>query len=166
MNLKIKVNIKKLDEKAVIPTYALNGDAGLDLTTVSISQEVSEDGVPMLVYHSGLSVEIPEGYVGLVFPRSSISKTSLTMTNCVGVIDSGYRGEIVSKFKLNTNAAGAIYPVGDRFAQMIILPYPEIEFDVTEELSETERGDGGFGSTNEPKLETLEGKVETVEAEA
>ena len=157
----LKVKIKKLKENAVVPMYAKQGDAGLDLTVVEITNEMSEDGVPMLVYHSGLSIEIPEGYVGLLFPRSSISKTSLTLTNSVGVIDSGYRGEIMAKFKINTNTLAAVYPVGDRFAQLIIMPYPIIEFEVSEELTETERGEGGYGSTNTNREDDVQLDSET-----
>lgn len=148
----MKVNIKKLKEEAVIPTYAKKGDAGLDLTAINISK----DNVGNITYHTGLAVEIPQGYVGLLFPRSSISKKQQFLTNCVGVIDSGYRGEIMAKFKPVMGTYDTIlelfesneYQVGDRIVQMIILPYPQIEFEEVEELSETERGYGGFGSTN------------------
>ena len=136
----MKVNIKKLVESAVIPTYAKPGDAGMDLYSTSI--EVSEDGV--VTYGTGLSMEIPEGYVGLLFPRSSNYKQNLVLCNSVGVIDSGYRGEIMFKyFQIGEN----MYKVGDRVGQIIILPYPQIEFTEVENLSQTERGEGGFGHT-------------------
>jgi dUTP pyrophosphatase len=138
----MKVNIKKLVENAVIPTYAKPGDAGMDLYSTSI--EVSEDGV--VTYGTGLSMEIPEGYVGLLFPRSSNYKQDLVLCNSVGVIDSGYRGEIMFKyFQIGEN----MYKVGDRVGQIIILPYPQIEFAEVDDLSKTERGEGGFGHTGE-----------------
>ena len=148
----MKVRIKKLNEGAIVPSYSKQGDAGLDFTAV----EISRDNVGNITYHTGLAVEIPEGYVGLLFPRSSISKKQQFLTNCVGVIDSGYRGEIMAKFKPVMGTYDTIlelfesneYQVGDRIVQMIILPYPQIEFEEVEELSETERGYGGFGSTN------------------
>jgi dUTP pyrophosphatase len=92
-------------------------------------------------------MEIPEGFVGLVFPRSSIRKYDLSLTNCVGVIDSGYRGEIQATFRKEAGIPSKRYDVGDKIAQMIILPYPSIQFIETDELSDTERGEGGFGST-------------------
>ena len=148
----MKVRIKKLHENAVVPAYAKEGDAGLDFTAV----EISKDNVGNITYHTGLAVEIPQGYVGLLFPRSSISKKQQFLTNCVGVIDSGYRGEIMAKFKPVMGTYDTIlelfesseYQVGDRIVQMIIIPYPQIEFEEVEELSETDRGYGGFGSTN------------------
>ena len=148
----MQVKIKKLHEGAKIPSYSKEGDAGLDFTTV----EISRDNVGNITYHTGLAVEIPQGYVGLLFPRSSISKKQQFLTNCVGVIDSGYRGEIMAKFKPVMGTYDTIldlfesneYQVGDRVVQMIILPYPQIEFEEVEELSSSERGHGGFGSTN------------------
>ena len=153
----MKVKIKKLHPDAVIPSYAKPGDAGMDL--VAVSRNIDEYG--NLVYGTGLAFEIPEGYVGLVFPRSSISKYNLQLTNNVGVIDSGYRGEVTAKFKGSFSALqadlegisaftlkkGKIYKVGERIAQMIIIPYPQIEFEEVDELSETERGCGSYGST-------------------
>ena len=87
------------------------------------------------------------GYVGLVFPRSSIRKMDLALTNCVGVIDSGYRGEIQATFKKTQGLDSVKYNVGERGAQIIIMPYPKVNFVEVDELSSTERGDGGFGST-------------------
>ena len=138
----LKVKIKKLNENAVIPTYSKNGDAGLDLT--AISEKWNEDN-SIVTYDTGLAIEIPKGHVGLLFPRSSIYKTSLDLTNAVGVIDSGYRGSIMLKFRYVEE--GMVYDVGDRVGQLIIMPYPQIEFEEAEELSETERNTGGFGST-------------------
>lgn len=157
------VKIKKLHKDAIIPKYAKDGDAGLDLIAVDLSLESIEDGI--LIYKTGLAVEIPKGYVGLIYPRSSISNYDLQLTNSVGVIDSGYRGNIMLKFTptspyyidnqklrylnaLNvTNEELNLYKIGDKIGQLIILPYPQIEFEEVKELSDTDRGEGGFGST-------------------
>jgi dUTP pyrophosphatase len=141
----MKVRIKKLNELAVIPTYAKDGDAGMDLVATSIISTTSTQ----ITYGIGLALEIPNGFVGLVFPRSSIRKTRLMLSNCVGVIDSGYRGELQATFnKINQDSVSENdYKVGDRIAQIMIIPHPPIEFEEAEELSDTERGDGGFGST-------------------
>lgn len=172
----MEVKIKKLSEEAVVPQYAKAGDAGLDFTATSVEFDSELD---CIVYGTGLAVEIPEGHVGLLFPRSSISKYDLSLTNCVGVIDSGYRGEIMFKFKAIPSYIDVpeeqstpleegvfevyseatdfhrdditeltIYKVGDRVGQMIILPYPKVEFILAEELSDSERGTGGYGSSN------------------
>lgn len=142
MQEKLKIKIKKLSKDSVLPTYSKVGDAGLDLT--AISEEWNEDN-SIVTYDTGLAIEIPKGHVGLLFPRSSVYKTSLDLTNAVGVIDSGYRGSIMFKFRYVEE--GMVYDVGDRVGQLIILPYPEIEFEEVEELSNSERNDGGFGST-------------------
>lgn len=139
----MQVKIKKLHPDAVIPKYAKDGDAGLDLTAVDMYYE---EKTGLLVYSTGLSVEIPKGYVGLVFPRSSIANYGIRLSNCVGVIDSGYRGEILAKFDFLEY--GKNYIQGDRIAQLIIMPYPQIEFVEVDELSETEQGVGGYGSPN------------------
>lgn len=138
----LKVKIKKIHPDAIIPTYSKDGDAGLDLTITSIINETDID----ITYGFGVALEIPKGYVGLIFPRSSIRKYRLLLTNSVGVIDSGYRGEIQSTFK-KTNTDATVYKKGDRGAQIIIIPYPQIEFVESDNLSETERNDGGFGHT-------------------
>jgi dUTP pyrophosphatase len=138
------VKIKKLHPDAVIPAYSKPGDAGLDLTATSIY----DDSYDNIVYGTGLAIEIPEGYVGLLYPRSSNSKTDLYLTNHVGVIDSGYRGEIMFKFRpINGIVDAYIYAVGDRIGQLIIMPYPSIKFVETDELSDSDRGEGGYGST-------------------
>lgn len=141
----MKVNFKKLHESAVIPSYAKPGDAGLDLTCTSALLTELEQGI--IIYQTGISVEIPEGYVGLVFPRSSISKTGGMLTNSVGVIDSGYRGEILVKVRYPIGEYKGAYSPGDRVAQLVIIPYPQIEPVEAFELSQTERGTGGFGHT-------------------
>lgn len=141
----MKVKIKKLHKDAIIPSYAKNGDAGMDLTAVSKKWDKLHE---VWVYGSGLSFEIPEGFVGLLFPRSSVFKTELSLTNSVGVLDSGYRGEVLFKFREHVELNNtADYNIGDRIGQIIIMPYPQIEFEEVEELSETERGVGGYGSS-------------------
>lgn len=138
----MEVKVKKLHKDAVIPTYARLGDAGLDLTAIRIEVDDNRN----YVYCTGLAIEIPQGYVGLIFPRSSISKTDMCLRNSVGVIDSGYRGEITLKFK-RYNFGDKLYNEGDRVGQLIIIPYPNITLVESDELSETERGDGGYGSS-------------------
>jgi dUTP pyrophosphatase len=139
----MKVRIKKLNENAVIPSYAKDGDAGMDLIATSI---IGEEPF-QITYGLGVALEIPKGFVGLVFPRSSIRKTDLSLTNCVGVVDSGYRGELQATFRKHKGVASKTYEVGDRVAQIMIIPHPEVEFNEVDELSDSERGEGGFGST-------------------
>ena len=139
-NLKIK--FKKMHPNAIMPTYAKQGDAAMDLYAV----EVQKDKWGNYVYLTGVALEIPPGHVGLLFPRSSVSRTCLSLANSVGVVDSGYRGEIMLKYR-NASEANSFYKSGDRVGQLIVLPYPQIELIEVEELSSTERGDGGFGST-------------------
>lgn len=140
----MQVKIKKLTDNAVIPQYTKSGDAGMDLTATSISMTDNKD-YGYIEYGTGLSVEIPEGYVGLLYPRSSISKTGLILANAVGVIDSGYRGEIKCRFKYIPKST--MYNIGERIVQLVIIPYPQIEFIEEEELTVTDRADGGFGHT-------------------
>ena len=140
----MNIKIKKLHENAVIPSYGKEGDCGLDLTAINVST-VDKGKFGYIEYDTGLSVEIPEGYVELVYPRSSLSNTGLILANHVGVIDQNYRGSIKCRFKAIPNTD--IYSVGDRIAQLIIQPCPKIEFEVVDELSDTTRGDGGFGSS-------------------
>lgn len=148
----MKVKIKKVHPNSVIPKYAKAGDAGLDLTATS--KWYDEHG--NVCYGTGLAFEIPEGYVGMVFPRSSCTKKSILLGNAVGIIDSGYRGEVSFKFKPSLVLTSGIncnkitpddYNIGDRVGQIIIMPYPQIEFVEVDELSETERGTGGYGSS-------------------
>ena len=152
----MKVRIKKLNELAVIPSYAKDGDAGMDVIATSIIS----DTPTQITYGLGIALEIPYGFVGLVFPRSSIRKTGLQLSNSVGVIDSGYRGELQATFnklfggeamydemKVKEIQPNDFYKVGDRVAQIMIIPHPPIEFEEAAELSDTERGEGGFGST-------------------
>lgn len=139
----MKVGIKKLHPNAVVPKYAKPGDAGLDLTAASLVENTSFQ----VTYGTGLALEIPLGYVGLIFPRSSVRNYELTLSNCVGVIDSGYRGEIRLTFDKLGGFPSKKYDVGDRIGQLIIMPYPSIELVELDELSTTERGENGFGSS-------------------
>jgi dUTP pyrophosphatase len=152
----MKVRIKKLNENAIIPSYAKDGDAGMDVIATSIIS----DTPTQITYGLGIALEIPYGFVGLVFPRSSIRKTGLQLSNSVGVIDSGYRGELQATFnklfggeamydemKVKEIQPNDFYKVGDRVAQIMIIPHPPIEFEEADKLSDTERGEGGFGST-------------------
>ena len=150
----MEVKIKRLSTDSVIPRYAKDGDAGLDL--VAVSMHYDKNGC--VVYGTGLAFEIPKGYVGLIFPRSSVSKCAISMANCVGVVDSGFRGEVTVKFRpIDSFEYGLTkesrknfkfwYEVGERVAQLIIMPYPHIDFVETDVLYETERGEGGYGST-------------------
>lgn len=145
----MKIKFVKLLENAVMPTKAHATDAGFDLTATS--RTFDEHGA--VVYGTGIAMEIPTGYVGLVFPRSSVSKFDLTMANSVGVIDAGYRGEITAKFKPAFRWDGKpaygkhIYNIGERCAQIIIMPIPEIEFEETTALGYGERGTKSYGSS-------------------
>jgi dUTP pyrophosphatase len=139
----MQVRIKKLNSNAVIPSYAKDGDAGMDLVATRIISNTTFD----VSYGTDLAMEIPNGFVGLVFPRSSIRKYELALSNSVGVIDSGYRGELQATFKKTNGLDSLAYKVGDRIAQIMIIPHPDIQFEEADELSDTERGDGGFGST-------------------
>jgi len=164
----MKVQIKKLHPDAVIPSYAKPGDAGMDLTAISQRTETGTDeNGDYLEYGTGLAIEIPEGHVGLIFPRSSVSKKDLFLANAVGVIDSGYRGEIKLRFKLEQTFDALdswvddqlyykegdrrfyanVYKVGDKIGQLMVIPYPHVELVETEELGSSDRGEGGFGST-------------------
>ena len=144
----MEIKFKRLSDKAVLPIRAHKSDAGLDLTATDIKLELNERNQTIIVYHTDLAVEIPEGYVGLLFPRSSISTKTLTLTNCVGVIDAGYRGEIMAKFRNTTDVVPSAYNVGEKFAQLIIMPIADINIVESTELSEGDRGENGFGSTD------------------
>lgn len=142
----LHVDIKKLHPDAVIPSYSKDGDAGLDFTAIADGKIESDKNGIIVTYRTGIALAIPKGYVGLVFPRSSIYKKGLSLTNSVGVVDSGYRGEILFKFRVNSHY-GSMYKKGERIGQLIILPYPKVEFNECDELDTTDRGDGGFGHT-------------------
>lgn len=182
----LEVKFKKLDERAVIPSYAHDGDVGMDLTAISCEYDADND---MYIYHTGLAFESDYHYGIFLFPRSSNRKTEAYLCNHVGIADSAiYRGEIMLCFKNrtslrqialesrvvefsnaleeglrteNANRVGieawrnafnnpmifAPYKVGDRVAQMVVLPYPNVKLREVNNLSETDRGSGGFGST-------------------
>lgn len=159
------VNIKKLNENAVVPKYETLGAVGMDLTATS----KHHDDIGNVVYGTGLAIEIPDGYYADLRPRSSISKYDLILANSVGTIDSDYRGELMLKFKkikkTKTESREVsvgmgfydledveiditkTYDIGDRIAQIVILPYPKINFVEVENLSNTLRGNGSFGSS-------------------
>ena len=157
----LQVNIKKLSDNGVIPTYAKDGDAGMDLTATSKSY----DDHGNVCYGTSLAFEIPKGFVGLLFPRSSNTKKDLILGNSVGVLDSGYRGEVVFKFRellpseRDIEFGAREYEVGDRIGQIIIMPHPQIMFNVVDELSSSDRGIGGFGSTD-PITKSIEQNYE------
>ena len=160
-----KLNFKKLDytitkedgttetvkSEGKLPTRATAGDAGLDLYSTRLTQEVDNSGKLVLVYHTDIAVEIPEGYVGMLFMKSGVAKRSLSLCNCVGIIDCGYRGEIMGKFKVTTDAIPTVYQPGEAFAQLVIVPVMILEPTLVEELSSTERGEKGFGEADEKK---------------
>lgn len=162
----MKINFKKLDPRAVAPVRANNTDAGFDLVATHITTEINECGQLILVYHTGLALEIPEGYFAMLLPRSSVSKKSLVLTNSAGVIDSGYRGEVMAKFKATTDVIPAVYKEGERFAQILILPVPEVTFEETFELSDSERGEGGYGSTGDAMISNDSAPTGSVESPA
>lgn len=169
----MKLKIKRLSKESVLPSYAHQGDAGLDLTATS--RVFDEFG--NVSYGTGLAISVPEGHVGLLFPRSSNCKKDLLLSNAVGVLDSSYTGEVFFKYKpsavfydkseapegkLGSDTLFAetvalpimenwmttqIYEIGDRIGQLIVIPYPTMEIEEVEELSTTERGTDGWGST-------------------
>lgn len=139
--LKVKIKVK---EGAKAPERAHPNDAGLDL--FAHTKKMSSKGY--LELGTGVHMQIPEGHVGLLFPRSSISNVNMSLTNSVGVIDSNYRGEILLRFK-PTNAGNGFYNIGDKIGQIVIMPYPMVELLQVDELEESDRGNSGFGSTGE-----------------
>ena len=134
------IKFKKTNPKAVTPFYSTHGANAMDLTAVSIEQLDSEH----IKYNFGLAFEIPKGKVGLIFPRSSCFKQRQIMSNCVGVIDSDYRGEI-SAIMIGTTETS--YKVNERVAQIMFIDAPQVELIEVDELNTTERGSGGYGST-------------------
>lgn len=139
--MSVQLKIKKLQKNARIPQYATDGSAGMDLVAIECDPRDNK-----LICSTGLAMAIPEGYMGLLFPRSSVHKKDLRLANSVGVIDSDYRGEVKIIFKL-TDLGVEKYKPGDRVAQLIIVKTPEMLIQEVEDLDETTRGDGGFGST-------------------
>ena len=142
----MKINLKRLTETATIPTRQHEGDAGYDLYADTQESIIINPHMTEMI-HTGIAIEVPDGYFGAVFARSGLaSKQGLRPANCVGVCDSRYRGEYMVALHNDSSTARIIYP-GDRIAQLIVMPYLNIEFNEVNELSETERGEGGFGST-------------------
>jgi dUTP pyrophosphatase len=150
----LDVNYMKLRPDAVEPTYAKEGDAGLDITATHIISNTTF----LVEYGTGLAFEVPIGYVMLIFPRSSIRNYELTfagtewgypLSNSVGVLDSGYRGELKLTFNKTNGLDSLKYKVGDRIGQVLILPYPKIKLNEKQELSKTERNTQGYGSSGE-----------------
>lgn len=165
----MEVKIKRMHSDAVLPTYATDGSCALDLTATS--KEIDEYG--NICYGVGWAFEIPKGYVGLLFTRSTNAKKDLSMLNAVGVLDSDFRGEVTFKYRpiyftfvnrlwewvqkyimfketIETrieNALGNDYEIGDRVGQILIVKHPKIKFIESDELSSTERGCGSYGST-------------------
>jgi dUTP pyrophosphatase len=137
----MKIPIKLLRSNAKIPTRATEGSAAYDL--YATTWESPAPG--LMLYTTGVSMAIPKGYVGLIVPRSSVYKTGLTLANSVGVIDSDYRGEI--KFIYRAREVGQRYGMGDRVGQIIIVKHNTIDFEEVDDLDQTPRGKGGFGST-------------------
>lgn len=159
----MNIKFKKLDERAVAPVRAHSTDAGFDLVATDITTEINECGQLILVYHTGLAVEIPEGYFGLLVPRSSISKKSLMLCNHAGIVDCGYVGEITAKFRSTTDVVPSVYKVNERFAQLLILPVPDVTFEEAFELSDSDRGEGGYGSTGDANIENSSAPTATAE---
>ena len=136
------VSFTLLTSSASVPVYAREGDAGMDISAISMTKTEK-----YIEYGTGLAVAIPQGYVGLLFPRSSVSNKELLLANSVGVIDSNYRGEIKFRFKYNQASPDNYYTIGGRVGQLIILPYPRINLVQVESLDETNRNTNGFGSS-------------------
>lgn len=142
----VKVNFKKLNENAIAPTYGTEFSAGADLYACEGAEITIEAGESKII-HTGLSLEIPEGYAGLIYARSGIAtKRGLAPANKVGVIDSDYRGEIMVCLHNHSNEAQTIADK-ERIAQLVITPFLKVEYNETDTLSDTVRGEGGFGST-------------------
>ena len=141
---KIKIKIKKLVPQAVIPTYSNPGDACLDITAIS-ETVVEESGFGYIEYGTGLAFSLPENHVMLIYPRSSISNQALILANSVGVLDQGYIGELKLRFKYTKG--GSKYKIGDRIGQIMVIPRPLVVFEEVEELEDTKRSSGSFGSS-------------------
>ena len=140
----MRIRFKKLDPKAVPPRQGTPGSAGFDLTATSRNFDGEHS---VWEYGTGLAVEIPEGFVGLLFSRSSVYRTGDILSNGVGIIDRDYRGEIRAKFYGVDHLFDCPYEVGDRIGQLVIVPISEVEYVEAEELTPTGRGAGGYGST-------------------
>ena len=140
----MQVKFKKLYPDAIAPTKAHDTDAGFDLYVHGFTTEWTAGSSRVVAYRAGIAVEIPPGYFGMMVPRSSVYATSQVLSNSVGIIDAGYRGEIIGKFICPYEGQ---YKRRERFAQLLILPLPDVELVEVDELSPSQRGQGGFGST-------------------
>lgn len=146
----LSIKVKRLKKEAKLPSQKHSTDACWDLTCVT----VKESSDLFIEYGTGLAIEVPEGYVGLVFPRSSVSNYSLNLANSVGVIDHGYTGEVTARFRRDSSWFNAdlgnisqAYAPGDRILQLMVIPRPKLEMEEVKELSNSERATGGYGST-------------------
>lgn len=135
----------KLNPGTPVPAYAKPGDAAFDLHLNNKEAVTIQPGETAAISF-GISMEIPAGHFGLIAPRSSLARRGLMLANTVGIIDSGYRGELTGVFR-NIGTAPEVLEPGSRLAQLIILPFVHVDFEVTDELSATERGTGAYGST-------------------
>lgn len=143
--MELQVRCLKLNPDAILPLYSREGDAALDLTAIS-KETIEVGGISYELYGTGIALEIPNGYFGQIVPRSSVYKAGRVLSNSVGVIDSNYRGEIKFIYIVNEkNQEG--FKVGDRVGQILILPYPKIHLVEVNSLSESNRGNQGFGSS-------------------
>ncbi len=162
----MKIKVKKLDPEAVLPKRAKEGDVGYDLVALNNGTLKYDDfgSLVYIQYKTGLSIEPPPGYYVEIFPRSSITKTGLILGNSIGLVDEGYRGELMFRFKFPStissdttmNSEGDVvsaslatmYKKGDKIGQLVIRKAIHMDFEEVEELSDTDRSDGGFGSTD------------------
>ena len=159
------IKFKKLSETAVAPIKAHDTDAGWDLTVSRITSEINECGQLLLVYHTDLAIEIPEGYFGALVQKSSISRKSISLCNAIDIINSGDHGEVIGKFRNTTDVVPAMYNPGEKFAQLLILPVPDVQFEEADQLSETDRGEGGYGSTDKQSAPTATQSLPDTEGE-
>ena len=142
----MKINIKRLNDNVIIPTRGSEYAAGYDLYAC-VEKPITVPAHCTEKIGTGLAIEIPKGYFGAIFARSGLAtKQGLRPANCVGVCDSDYRGEYIVALHNDTDEAKLIMP-GERIAQLVVMPFLEVEFDEVNELENTKRGDGGFGST-------------------
>lgn len=142
----MNMNIKKLDSVAKIPTRGSSSAAGYDLYGVNV-KEIDIEPHTTVKIGTGLAMEIPEGYFGAIFARSGLAtKKGLRPANCVGVVDSDYRGEVIVALHNDSNETVTVFPQ-DRIAQLVVMPYLNVDFTEVKDLDSTERGSGGFGST-------------------
>lgn len=141
----MQVKFKLIHPNAQPPKRAHRTDAGFDLYCAGTYYDHDSE---QYICNSGVAFEIPEGHVGLIFPRSSICRTHLSLSNAVGVIDSGYRGAVSAVFNVTSCKRNRVlYRTGERFCQLVILPIPAVEFIETQELEDSDRGAGGYGSS-------------------